>query len=133
MRDVELWILTYLLNSLWQIPLLFGAGWLAARALRPAGAEVEHRVWVTTLALQCLLPAASIFPIDWLRTLSLLSWGPSHSGQAYVSVTMGEGTGIAPIPLPAFLLEIVAVFYALVSAYFVARFLWRGMNLSLLR
>jgi TonB family protein len=133
MRDVELWILAYLLNSLWQIPLLFAAGWLAARALRSAGAEAEHRVWVTTLTLQCLLPAGSIFPIDWLRAFSLLSWNASRASHAYVSMTMGGGTGIAPIPLPAFLLGMAAVLYATVSAYFAARFLWRGMNLSLLR
>ena len=89
MRDVELWILAYLLNSLWQIPLLFAAGWLAARALRSAGAEAEHRVWVTTLTLQCLLPAGSIFPIDWLRAFSRLSWNASRASHAYVSVTMG--------------------------------------------
>jgi TonB family protein len=133
MRDVELWILTYLLNSLWQIPLLFAAGWLAARALRSTGAEAEHAVWVTTLTLQCLLPAGSIFPIDWPRTFSLLSWNASHTSQAYVSVTMGGGTGVAPIPLPAFLLGTVALLYATVSAYFAARFLWRAVNLSLLR
>jgi len=133
MRDIELWILAYLLNSLWQIPLLFAAGWLAARALRSAGAEAEHRVWVTTLTLQCLLPAGSIFPIDWLRAFSLLSWNASRASHAYVSVTMGGGTGIAAIPLPAFLLGMAAVLYATVSAYFAARFLWRGMNLSLLR
>jgi TonB family protein len=133
MRDVELWILAYLLNSLWQIPLLFAAGWLAARALRSAGAEAEHRVWVTTLTLQCLLPAGSIFPIDWLRAFSRLSWNASRASHAYVSVTMGGGTGIAPIPLPAFLLGMAAVLYATVSAYFAAKFLWRGMNLSLLR
>ncbi len=32
MRSLEFWILAYLLNSLWQVPLLFAAGWLAARA-----------------------------------------------------------------------------------------------------
>jgi hypothetical protein len=39
MSAFESWILSYLLNSLWQVPLLFGAGWLAARALRPVGAR----------------------------------------------------------------------------------------------
>jgi hypothetical protein len=46
MRNFEFWILAYLLNSLWQVPLLFATGWLAARALRSAGAEAKHRVWV---------------------------------------------------------------------------------------
>ena len=133
MRNVEFWILSYLLNSLWQVPLLFAAGWLAARALRSAGAEAEHRVWVTTLTLQCLLPAASILPIDWLHTFSLLRWNASHTNQANVSVTLGAGTGAAPVPVTDILLGTVAVLYVTVIAYFAARFLWRGMNLSLLR
>ena len=57
MRSLEFWILAYLLNSLWQVPLLFAAGWLAARALRSIGAAAEHRVWVLVLLLQSLLPA----------------------------------------------------------------------------
>ncbi len=60
MRNFEFWILAYLLNSLWQVPLLFAAGWLAARALRSVSAEAEHRVWVVTLLLQSLLPAVSV-------------------------------------------------------------------------
>jgi hypothetical protein len=34
MRDVEFWILAYLLNSLWQVPLLFGRR-VACRASAP--------------------------------------------------------------------------------------------------
>ena len=45
MRNFEFWILAYLLNSSWQVPLLFGAGWLAARALRSVSPAAEHRVW----------------------------------------------------------------------------------------
>ena len=74
MRSLEFWILAYLLNSLWQVPLLFAAGWLAARLLRSAGTVVEHRIWVLVLLLQSLLPACSIFPWEWLRTLSFWSW-----------------------------------------------------------
>ena len=92
MGGVKLLILAYLI--LWQFPLLFAAGWLAARALRSAGAEAEHRAWVTTLTLQCLLPAGSIFPIDWLRAFSRLSWNASRASHAYVSVTMGGGDWI---------------------------------------
>jgi hypothetical protein len=57
MRSVESFVLSYLANSLWQIPLLFAAGWAAARVLRPLGAAAEHRVWVSVLVLQSLLPA----------------------------------------------------------------------------
>ena len=69
MSTVQSWILSYLLNSLWQVPLLFAAGWLAARALRPLGAAAEHRVWVGVLLAQTLLPACSTLPPELFRAL----------------------------------------------------------------
>jgi TonB family protein len=132
MRNFEFWILAYLLNSLWQVPLLFAAGWLAARVLRSIGAEAEHRVWVVTLLLQSLLPAASIFSFDWLRTLTFLGWNASKAGEAQVSVVMGGGTGIGVLPLPGWLPATIAISYAGVIAWFAARFLWRAMSLSVL-
>jgi TonB family protein len=133
MRSLEFWILAYLLNSLWQLPLLFAAGWLAARALRSIGAAAEHRVWVLVLLLQSLLPAFSIFSWEWLRKLSFWNWHASRAGGAHVSVVMGAGTAIGVLQLPGALLTTIAILYAAVSAYFVARFLWRGTTLSAMR
>ena len=133
MRNFEFWILAYLLNSLWQVPLLFAAGWLAARALRPAGPEAEHRVWVVTLLLQSLLPAGSMFSFDWLRALAFLGWNANKASAAQVSVVMGGGTGIRAFPLTGWLLATIAISYAVVIAWFVARFLWRAVSLSMLR
>jgi TonB family protein len=133
MRNLEFWILAYLLNSLWQVPLLFAAGWLAARLLRSAGAVVEHRIWVLVLLLQSLLPACSIFPWEWLRSISFWSSRASKVGDAHVSVVVGAGTGIDVFHLPGMLLITIAILYAAVSAYFVARFLWRSATLSVLR
>src|ERR1700722_8799656 len=133
MRSLEFWILAYLLNSLWQVPLLFAAGWLAARLLRSAGAVVDHRIWVLVLLLQSLVPACSIFPWEWLRSISFWSWRASNAGDAHVSVVVGAGTGIDVVHLPDRLLITIAILYAAVSAYFVARFLWRSGTLSVLR
>ncbi len=132
MRSFEFWILAYLLNSLWQVPLLFAAAWLAARALRSLGAAIEHRVWVMALLLQTLLPALSIFPWEWLR---MLSWGgnASRAGDAHVSVAVGEGNGIGVLQLPDVLLRAVTIVYVAVIAYFAVRFLWRAINLSAMR
>jgi TonB family protein len=132
MKSFEFWILAYLLNSLWQVPLLFAAAWLAARALRSLGAAIEHRVWVMALLLQTLLPALSIFPWEWLPTLS---WGGNagKAGDAHVSVAIGQGTGIGDLQLPDVLLRAVTIVYVAVIAYFVVRFLWRAINLSALR
>ena len=130
MRSLEFWILAYLLNSLWQVPLLFAAGWLAARLLRSAGASAEHRVWVITLTLQTLIPALSTFPWEGLRRFSLWNWHASRVGETQVSVVMGSGTGIDLHHLPNMLLATIAIVYAAMIAYFTARFLWRAANLS---
>lgn len=133
MRSLESWILSYLLNSLWQIPLLFAAGWVAARALRPTGAAAEHRVWVSVLLLQSLLPAFSTFRWEWLR--ALLAWGNDahRTGEAHVSVVMGAGSGLGTFHLSSLRLIAIATAYGLVSVYFAARFMWRWMKLSALR
>jgi TonB family protein len=132
MRSLEFWILAYLLNSLWQVPLLFAAAWIAARMLRSLGAAMEHRVWVIALLLQSLLPALSIFPWEWLR---MPFWGGnvSRAGEAHVSVAVGEGTGIGVLQLPGALLEAITILYVAVTVFFAVRFLWRALNLSALR
>jgi TonB family protein len=132
MRSLEFWILAYLLNSLWQVPLLFAAGWLAAQMLRPLGAAIEHRVWVIALLLQSLLPALSIFPWEWLRMLSF-GGSASRADDAHVSVAIGQGTGIGVLQLPDLLLRGITFVYVAVIAFFAARFLWRACNLSALR
>jgi TonB family protein len=133
MRNLEFWILAYLVNSLWQVPLLFAAGWLAARALRSAGAEVEHRVWVVTLVLQSLLPAGSALSFDGWPTLAFLGWNANRAGEAQVSVVMGGGTGIGVLPSPGWLLAAIAISYVAVVTWYFARFLWRAINLPALR
>jgi TonB family protein len=133
MKTFESWILSYLLNSLWQIPLLFAAGLVAARALRPIGTAAEHRVWVSVLLLQSLLPACSMLPWEWLRTLFAWSGEAHRPGQAQVSVVMGSGTGLGAVHLPPGLLTAIAISYCAVSAYVAARFVWRWRGLAVLR
>jgi len=133
MKGFESWLLTYLLNSLWQIPLLFAAGWVAARALRTFGAATEHRVWVSVLMLQCLLPASSTLPQGWMQTF--LSWvrGGRPAGEAHVSVVMGAGTPLGGWPVPAEVLTAIAIAYGATIVYFAARFAWRWKRLAALR
>lgn len=128
----ESWILSYLLNSLWQVPLLFAAGWVAARGVRAISAAAEHRIWVCVLLLQGLLPTCSSLPHEWLQMY--FPWGGSaFSGEAHVSVVMGAGTALRAPHLPAALLAAIAIAYCAVSAYFAARFIWRWVKLHALR
>ena len=133
MSELESWILSYLLNSLWQVPLLFAAGWLAAHILRSAGTVVEHRVWVVVLFLQSVLPACSLLPWEWLQTLTFWSHHANRPGEAHVTVVLGSGTGFGELPLPGPVLTTVAILYISFTTYFTARFLWRSFALSSLR
>jgi TonB family protein len=131
MRVAESWILAYLVNGLWQIPLLFAAGWLTARVLRPLGAVAEHRVWVSTLVLQSVLPALAAFPWKW-PPLLLLTF-PDRSAGAQVRIITGPGSGVGQFPIPQGLLTVAALLYVCVVGYGIARFLWRTLSLAGLR
>jgi TonB family protein len=133
-------VLSYLLNSLWQLPLLFAAGWLAARALKPLGANAEHRVWLSVLFLQTFLPAASTLPSELFSKLfarcgALLAFliGAPRPADSQVSVIMGAGAELTALHIPPSLLTAIAIAYAATTTWFVARFLWRCHHLHILR
>jgi TonB family protein len=78
MMHFESAVFEYFLNSLWQVPLVFAVGCLAARAVRRIGPRAEHRVWVTALLLQVILPMcffrlSEIWQRAWAFMLSLWS------------------------------------------------------------
>lgn len=131
MSALESFILSYLFNSLWQIPLLFAAGWIAARLLRPAGPAAEHRAWVTALLASALLPACSALPFE--RIMTRLRLANSHAlAHGSISIQMGAGTTLAGLHLPHPLLPALAALYCAVAAYFLIRFIWRCARLSVL-
>ena len=136
MTTLESLVLSWLANALWQLPLLFAAGWLAARLLRTLGPAVEHRLWVGILLLQALLPAISVVPWEtlraFLRDILDLSAGPPSNGSPHVSVVMGPGEAFGNPHLPAWLLACIAVAYAILTLFFATRFLWRLHRISLL-
>jgi TonB family protein len=136
MTTLESLILSWLANALWQLPLLFAAGWLAARLLRALGPAVEHRLWVGVLLLQALLPAISIIPWETLRAflggILDLSAGPLNNGQPHVSVVMGPGEAFSNPHLPAWFLACIAVAYAALTLFLAARFLGRLYRIRLL-
>lgn len=131
MNSFESWILSYLVNSVWQVPLLFVAGWIAARALRRVSAAAEHRVWVAVLMLQVLLPACSVLPLGWLRSLSSVL--PHAAAEAKVSVITGAGVASSSIHVPPWIFLVVTVAYVGVTLWFVVRFLWRWTRLAVIR
>jgi TonB family protein len=133
MTTLESALLSYLFNALWQVPLLFLAGWLTARMLRSAGPAAQHRVWVATVLLQCVLPVASLLPFDWLSNLLPWSNPAAVAPSGSISVVIGPASAVGVFHLPTALLLAVEFLYGLSTAFVFARFLWRTHALSELR
>lgn len=132
MKALESSMLSYLLNSLWQAPLIFAAAWIAARALRRNGAAAEHCVWVTALTLETVLPACTVRPAELFSALKQLTVrlfsGGAPAEHVQVTVIPGAGLMHSGLRLPTEVFAIVAMTYGCVVVYFVGRLafgLWR--------
>lgn len=131
MSAVEAHVLEYLVNALWQIPLLTGVAWLVARIMRPAGAAFEHRVWVTTLVLEAVLPACAhqqwmALPV-WFHVAGLSAPG------GRVSVVLGDGQASGAGSITNLMLVSITTIYGASLLYFSTRLLWRIGRLGGLR
>jgi TonB family protein len=134
MNGFESVLIEYVLNSIWQASLIFAAAWIAARGLRAAGPAAEHRVWVSALVLESVLPALSLLP--WEKMHFAGTWlargGSGMDGQVSVQMGAGTATGFAALRLPPGVMGTLAMVYAAVTGYFIARFVWRCVRLSML-
>lgn len=119
------WLLSYLFNALWQIPLVFAAAWIVARMLHRASPRAGHRVWVAALLLQIALPACTLrIAALWYALLSLLPTRAA-ANQIGVRVLFGPATvtgSTLHIPLA---LEAAIVFaWICCLLYFAGRLVW---------
>jgi Zn-dependent protease with chaperone function len=137
MSALESCVLGYLLNSLWQVPMVFAAAWLVARPLRRVDPRMEHRVWVSALLLEAVLPACNLRLGELLRGVwaSLLpEWGGGAAGgQIRIAIGTGAAYGNGMLRLPAALLGGVAVAYACGLIYFAGRLGWGLWRTNLMR
>ncbi|MGD0647715.1 MAG: M56 family metallopeptidase [Acidobacteriaceae bacterium] len=112
-------LLTYALNALWQIPLVFAAAWIAVRTSRRADPAFHHALWTTALIAEIFLPACSVqlfqTAIHWLA-----SFRRSNLPQtAHITITMGPANASdAGFHLPPALLAIAALLYLAALAFF---------------
>lgn len=134
-QPIQTWLFNYLLNSLWQLPLLFAAAWLTTRSLRRAGPATQHRIWVSALFLQLLLPACTLSPRQLLNALaSLIPWHTAHNTTtALITITTGPAQAHNGLQLPALLLTAIVTTYAFTLLYFTARLLYGLRNTAALR
>jgi hypothetical protein len=132
MRDLESalasWVLAYLLNSLWQVPLVFCAALAAARLARRAGPQMEHRVWVSALMLQAVLPLCHLHLNElWGQAWGLLVWFRNPGiADGHTRIILGAGTAsrLAVPWLSAQVLASAAAAYECALLYFAGRLGW---------
>lgn len=119
------WLLSYLFNALWQIPLVFAAAWIVVRIAHRSGPRAEHRIWVGALLLQLGLPACSLRITALWQTLRSMLPEHASAGSGGVQVLFGPATvhGSA-LRLPFALEAGILVIWTCVTFYFAARLAW---------
>lgn len=126
MRGFEDWALAYLVNSLWQVPLVFLGAWLAARLAMRIGAGAEHRIWVCALLAEIALPACPVHPGDlWSMLKGLLVWSnAAGGGDTRVILGPGSAAGAGALHLPAPVLIVLLIAYCGAALYLTFRLIW---------
>jgi TonB family protein len=130
MTTLENWVLSYLVNAVWQVPLLFFGVWLAARMAARIGPGAEHRVWVGALLAQIALPACPLAPRQLWGVLSnLVFWGgPSHGGDIRVIVAPAPVTGSSALHLGWLVSTVLLAACAGGVCYYATRLAWGLLN-----
>ncbi len=85
METLSWYLLTFLLNSLWQIPLIACVAALATWLLRDDPANHRHAVWVVALIASAALPIVSTSTVTSQRTTSLAFTVPAPTQQGEAS------------------------------------------------
>jgi TonB family protein len=130
MSGLEAFVLGYLVNSLWQIPLICVAGYGCARLVRRMGPQAEQCVWATALLIAAILPACGVTGA-WLPH----GFGRSALATGTVQVEVGRFTPIAgtALHLPQGLRHGAAIVYLGFVLFFCGRLIWGLMQSEDLR
>ncbi|HWB85921.1 MAG TPA: TonB family protein [Bryobacteraceae bacterium] len=108
METISRALLTFLLNSLWQIALVAGIAALACRWMRNGPAAHRHMVWVAALIAALLLPAASVrrsagpdltqysLPEISIPAQSSVSWAPRSTASKATMRNSGTTSSLIP-------------------------------------
>ncbi|WP_109487929.1 M56 family metallopeptidase [Occallatibacter savannae] len=130
MNGAESIVMAYVVNSLWQVPLIMLAAWMAARVVRPLGPGAEHRVWVAALLGEAMVPAISLLPWESMEVAWPWHLHAQQAEQGSVMVQVGGGTASGGMAIPSVLVAAVTGLYATGMLYVAARFAWRWMRLA---
>ena len=124
MRTIEGMLLGYLLNSLWQAPLLYLATLAAIRLVRPVGVQAEHWAAMTGLLAAAVVPACRMpgsgFTGRWFGEAAVAS-----GGKVGVALATGMLTGDRGLRVSAEVGPWIAGVYVAMLLWACGRLLWR--------
>ena len=134
MDRLEALALTFLLNALWQVPLVVLAASLGERLLHRGPARLRHGLWVAALGACILLPAASLLPERPEAVVMPARAGgtPALPGVA-TTPEMQSALGPRSASLPPAVLSILALLYGisvLLQGGRLGRSWWRARALA---
>src|SRR5579875_998720 len=108
MRTHEMWMGSYVLNAIWQVPLIYVTALCMCRMSKRFGAAVQHRIWVGALIASAMLPALSFSAEDVRGCIRWLLQGArpdAGSHTPHVSVVQGATYAHTGLGIPVGLLE----------------------------
>jgi beta-lactamase regulating signal transducer with metallopeptidase domain len=103
-----LWLTSYVINPVCQVALLAGAGWGLSRLVKPAGPELQHKIWVATLMLATFVPATPVIQSYFARQSST---GPVSASSPAAVVHLSarhialRGSGLIVPPIAIYLVS----------------------------
>jgi beta-lactamase regulating signal transducer with metallopeptidase domain len=136
MNALVLWLVSYLANALWMVPLVFAAAWAAARLAQRLGPKPVHRIWVAALIAETLLPAVHLhsFNGEILRIFGLSEIASPAHGRATIALSALAGAREGTLIFSHDVLAAIAAIYGVVLVYFAMRFaygLWKTHRIAM--
>ena len=137
METISRSLLTFFVNSLWQIPLAAAVAALVCRFMRQGPARHRHAVWVTALAAALLLPLSSVrtaAPTDTPQfPPSLAAQAPASAPSAPHQPAQAQ-PAVSPAPAPRTISIARTTAAVLLGAWFLfvlfglARLVWASIR-----
>lgn len=123
MNSFSGFIVSYFINSIWEVALIAAAGWLVSRLLKKVGPQAEHIVWVSTLGLAILAPALPLF--RWLLAFVHLPYAAGgHTSIAFAAAEGAAQNQRGIYVLPAVVVGALLSLYFGALIYFAVRLAW---------
>lgn len=124
MSSVEQQVASCVVNSVWEVAVIGGAGWLVSRAVRRFGPRVEHVVWVMTLGLAVVTPG---LPMVWAAVRGMMARPVAEGASVRFALAGAAGSPVARrgFAVPEAVILGLLVLFGVAVAYFAVRLCWR--------